>query len=125
MITHASLSDVDEFNFEDQSYTLLRKCNYADTIYGTWFNNMIVKRVAKVDPKSFEAVMLYPLSLFAWAIDWYSVMTTIMEISYSSEIFLDRMDYYNSGKLAGKFIKLIYQIHEKNLFEGKLNRELL
>jgi hypothetical protein len=39
MVTHESLSGVDEFNFEDQSYTLLRKCNYADTIYGTYINN--------------------------------------------------------------------------------------
>jgi hypothetical protein len=85
---------------------------------------MIVKRVTKVNPLSFEATILYPISLIAWMVDWYSVMTTIMELSYSMEIYLDRMDYYNSGKIVGKMTKLVFQIHEKELFAGRLE-ELL
>jgi hypothetical protein len=66
--------------------------------------------------------LLYPISLLAWAADWYGVMTAVMEISYSMEIYLDRMDYYNSGKLVGKLTKLVFQIHEKDLFTGRTFR---
>ena len=54
-----------------------------------------------------EATLIYPLSLASWVSDWYSVITSVMEISYSMEIFLDRMDMYNVGKLTGKFTKLV------------------
>ena len=51
--------------------------------------------------------MMYPLSYVLWAADWYSVMTAVMEISYSMEVFLYRMDWYNVGKISGKMVKLI------------------
>jgi hypothetical protein len=107
MMEGQSLKGVDEFNFEDQSYTLIRKCNYADTIPGTIINNAIVNYADKLDPQSMEATLIYPLSLASWVSDWYSVITSVMEISYSMEIFLDRMDMYNVGKLTGKFTKLV------------------
>ncbi len=108
MITHGSLTGMDEFHFEDQSYTFLRKCNYADTIYGTWLLNWVVHRVEQVHPQSLEAVMLYPLSLVAWLADWYSIITSTIEISYSMQTFMDRIDHYNLGKLVGKLVKLVY-----------------
>jgi len=37
---------------------------------------------------SLEATFLYPLSLVLWIVDWYSVVTTMMEMSYSMEIFM-------------------------------------
>ncbi len=64
--------------------------------------------------------MMYPLSYVLWAADWYSVMTAVMEISYSMEIFLDRMDWYNVGKVSGKMLKLIVQIKAKDLFGGRV-----
>ena len=107
MMEGKSMKGVDEFNFEDQSYTFLRKCNYADTIPGTIFNNAIVNYADKLEPESWKASLIYPISLASWMSDWYSVITSVMEISYSMEIFLDRMDMYNVGKLTGKFTKLV------------------
>ena len=65
---------------------------------------------------SLEATFLYPLSLVLWIVDWYSVVTTMMEMSYSMEIFMQRMDFYNVGKLTAKITKLMIQIHMKDLF---------
>lgn len=120
MIQKKSIEGVDEFNFEDQSYTLLRKCNYFDTIGATIIDNYIINNVDKLNPNSFGALALYPLSLFLWMADWYSVMTVVMELSYSGEIFLQRMDWYNVGKIFGKLTKLGVQIHMKDLFGGRV-----
>jgi hypothetical protein len=85
-----------------------------------------VKKVDEVNPLKFEAALLYPMSVIAWALDWYSVVTTVMELSYSMQIFMDRMDYYNSGKMVGKLTKLVFQIHEKDIFTGRFQKaELL
>jgi hypothetical protein len=107
MIKKESLSGVDEFNFEDQSYTLLRKCNYFDTIPVTIASNYLIKKVDKMNPYSFGAYALYPLTLFLWVVDWYSVITTVMESSYSLEVWASRWDWYNFGKLTGKMTKLV------------------
>jgi hypothetical protein len=97
---------------------MLRKCNYADTIQYTLLANWFINRVEELDPKSTKALMSYPMSLALWAVDWYSVMTSVMELSYSAEVFMDRMDYYNVGKISGKLTKLFIQIHMKDLFRG-------
>jgi hypothetical protein len=120
MLRHASMTGADEFNFEDQSYTLLRKCNLVDTIQGTILINQLLGRLETLHPASFEAIVMYPLSYMLWAADWYSVMTAVMEISYSLEVFLDRMDWYNVGKISGKLTKLLVQVKAKGVFSGRV-----
>lgn len=118
MMRKTSMTGADEFNFEDQSYTLLRKCNLADTIPATILSNLFINKVDKMDPMSYEAMALYPASTLLWVADWYSVITTVMEISYSMEIYLDRMDWYNVGKIMGKATKLVVQIKMKDSLHG-------
>ena len=45
MIENRNFDGMDDFNFEDQSYMFIRKCNYADTIPMTWFNNVLINSI--------------------------------------------------------------------------------
>lgn len=119
MIDKKSLKGIEEFNFEDTSYTLLRKCNYADTIPATLLANEFINHWDTLDPKSIHAIVFRPLMLLVWFVDWYGAMTSVMELSYVVEVFLDRMDFYSAGKFIGKTLKLLIQIKSKKLFEGK------
>ena len=88
----------------------IRKCNYADTIPMTWFNNMLINNINQLEEVN---AGLRLIQTSAWLTDWYSVITSVMEISYSMGIFFDRVDWYNAGKLAAKFTKLGIQMSMK------------
>ena len=119
MMDKKSLKGIEEFNFEDTSYTLLRKCNYADTIPATILANKFINYWDSLESTSLEAIIFRPVMLLVWFADWYGAMTSVMEISYVTEVFLDREDWYSTGKFAGKILKLVIQIKSKKLFEGR------
>ena len=110
MIENRNFDGMDDFNFEDQSYMFIRKCNYADTIPMTWFNNLLINSIRQTDD---VGAGLRLIQTGAWLSDWYSVITSVMEISYSLGIFYDRTDWYNAGKLTAKFTKLGLQMSMK------------
>ena len=91
----------------------MKKCNLADTLYGTILNNAILSWYDNLPQESFARSVMWPLWSIAWLSDWFSVTGSVMEMSYSMSLLMERHDLYNMGKIIGKLFKLYVQMRLK------------
>ena len=115
LINAMDINGQDEFNLEDVSYTFLRKCNYADTVQQTILSNLFINFFYELSDTNPMKLLLRPAFVLAWITDWYSMATAVMEWSWSLSRLMDRLDYYNIGKMTGKVFKVWVQLHAKQI----------
>jgi hypothetical protein len=113
MASHMSLEGQDEFNLEDVSYTLIRKCNYIDTIPVTVLNNLLMNGYKKLSDFGVAKSVLRPLFAIVWLLDWWGAVGSLMSYAYSIERSMERFDNYTFGKLTGSIFKFLLQLKMK------------
>ena len=114
---HYYLEEQDKFNWEDVANQLMRRCNFADSLEGTLFLNFIINRIYDMPLKWISA--LFPMIVVLEVMDWFSMVNSTVNIAYSINVQLSRLDFYNSSKVFGKFLKIVFQLYMKGFLSKK------
>ena len=118
MATHMSIEGQDSFNLEDVSYTLIRKCNYIDTIPVTVLNNLLMNAYKSLSDYGIAKSVLRPIFAIIWLLDWWGAVGSLMSYAYSIERSMERFDNYTFGKLTGSILKFLLQLKMKGHLHG-------
>ena len=103
---HYYLEEQDEFNFEDVTTQLARKCNYADSFQGTLILNFMINRIYDLPLKWISSMM--PVVFVLEVMDWSSIINSIVNMAYSLNVQLTNMDAFNSAKVFAKILKILF-----------------
>ena len=103
---HYYLEEQDEFNFEDVTTQLARKCNYADSFQGTLILNFMINRIYDLPLKWISSMM--PVVFVLEVMDWSSIINSIVNMAYSFNVQISNADAFNSSKVFAKILKILF-----------------
>lgn len=60
-----------------------------------------------------------PMVVILEVMDWGSLVNTTVNVAYSFNVQIQRLDGFNSAKIFGKLIKVLLQLYMKGKFSKK------
>ena len=110
----------DKFNLMDSLSLFIKKCNYFDTLEGTFIINYIINQI---DKSSFAE----ELSLIRWTlrlIETLTIVPDMSEMAASTQAWMYHIDSYNVGILIGKLGKIATQLYMSGWIDFFVNWHL-
>ena len=95
----------------------MQRCNYGDSIEGVFFYNLLINSIYRLPTKWIDA--LFPVFIILEILDWTSIINSIVTIAYSLNVQINQLDAYNSSKVFGKLLKIVYQLWMKGFLSKR------